>query len=178
MRRDASPIPDREKLLRGEPEALDKALKAIGNAPAGRGWHLFEGTTFPDATIITPDAVIVVEGKRTEAGPTLDTSWLSGRHQMWRHIEGAWSIRGSRRVFGFFLVEGDANGIPEIWKAGAALTLRVESLASSFPHLDPSEREELAACFLGVGTWQQVCAKFGIDFASLPDIVEQPPAES
>jgi len=173
LRHSSSELPLREALLKGEPGAREAALTALDSAPTGRGWHLFEGTTFPDATILTPDAVIVVEGKRTEAGPTLDTSWLSGRHQMWRHIEGAWNIRGSRRVFGFFLVEGDAAGVPEIWKAAAKATTQVESLASSFPHLDPAEREELAACFLGVGTWQQVCGTFGIDFSDLPDTVDQ-----
>lgn len=175
LRLDSSSHPDRDALLHGDEAALQQALAEIEARPAGRGWHLLEGTTFPDATILTPDAVIVVEGKRTEAGPTVDTSWLAGRHQIWRHIEGAWGIRGSRRVFGFFLVEELSGELPRLWVEAAHETLSAAALASSFPHLAQEEREELAACFLGVATWQQVCRTFGIDPSSLPDTTDDLP---
>ena len=176
LRHKSSSHADRDALLKGDPAALKKALADIEAHPSGRGWHLLEGTTFPDATLVTPDAVIVVEGKRTEAGPTTDTSWLAGRHQIWRHIEGAWGMRGARKVFGFFLVEDVSGGLPALWESAAKDAVSDAALSSSFPHLSGSERSELAACFIGVATWQQVCAAFGIDTATLPDTIDDPRA--
>ena len=176
LRHKSSSHADRNALLQGDQAMLTKALADISAHPTGRGWHLLEGTTFPDATLITPDAVIVVEGKRTEAGPTTDTSWLVGRHQIWRHIEGAWGMRGTRKVFGFFLVEEADGGLPALWEAAAQDAASEAALSSSFPHLSVDERLELAACFIGVATWQQVCAEFGIDPASLPDTIDDPRA--
>jgi hypothetical protein len=95
LRQKSSTLPKRHTLLQGDIAARDSALAALSTRAAGRGWHILEGATYPDVTIFTPQAIIVVEGKRTEAGPTLDTTWLAGRHQMWRHIEGAWCVRGS-----------------------------------------------------------------------------------
>lgn len=177
LRQPSSSHPDRAALLRGDKAKLRQALAEIEVQPDGRGWHLLEGTTFPDATIITTDAVIVVEGKRTEAGPTVDTSWLAGRHQIWRHIEGAWGIRGSRQVFGFFLVEEVAGEIPPLWVDAAREAVTESALSTSFPHLRKEEREALAACFLGVATWQQVCRSFDIDIALLPDTVDDLPSK-
>lgn len=172
LRQKSSSHAQRDALLRGEQALVKKALADIESRPSGRGWHLLEGTTFPDATIITPDAIIVVEGKRTEAGPTTDTSWLAGRHQIWRHIEGAWGMRGSRSVFGLFLVEEADGELPPLWNTAAHHTASEAALISSFPHLLAAERSALAKCFIGVGTWQQVCAEFGPDAASLPDTTD------
>jgi len=163
---------DRNALLQGDEAALRSALAAIETQPTGRGWHLLEGTTFPDATIVTRDAIVVVEGKRTESGPTLDTSWLAGRQQIWRHIEGAWEAREGRRVFGMFIVEGNGGSIPAVWSAAATQALEQSSLATSFPHRSQADIQELAGCFLGVSTWQRVCSHFGIDFAALPDTTD------
>ncbi len=176
LRHSSSQNASREALLRGDPNALAQALAAIEVAASGRGWHLLEGTTFPDATILTPDAIIVVEGKRTEAGPTLDTSWLLGRHQMWRHIEGAWEVRGRRRVIGFFLVEDVDGELPPLWRDAANATVSSAALESSFPHLEDVERQKLAACFAGVATWKHVCSAFDLEPASLPDTVADLPA--
>jgi hypothetical protein len=178
LRHSTSKNVTRNALLSADPSALEQALAAIESSPSGRGWHLLEGTTFPDATLFTPDAIVVVEGKRTEAGPTVDTSWLLGRHQMWRHIEGAWSIRGTRRVLGLFLVEAVNGELPEVWVTASEATYSPGALRSSFPHLDAMEREELAACFAGVATWQQVCAHFELDPRSLPDTVDDVPADA
>jgi hypothetical protein len=87
--------------------------------------------------IETPDALIVIEGKRTESGATIDTTWLTGRHQIWRHIDAAWEIRGRRQVFGFFIVEGeDPDGrLPFTdvtllaWPSAARRSIRVFRIA-------------------------------------------------
>lgn len=48
----------------------------LRSAGTGRGWHVLEGPTYPDVFVETRDALVVVEGKRTEAGPTTSTSGL------------------------------------------------------------------------------------------------------
>ena len=123
--------------------------------------------------IQTPDTLIVVEGKRTEPGPTVDTTWLSGRHQIWRHIDAASEVRGRRQVFGFLVVEGDGAGeaLPDVWRRACAETLSPTSVASSFPHRSAEECRAITACFLGGTTWQRLCTTLGIAFAELPDRV-------
>jgi hypothetical protein len=101
---------DRRALLDGDPKVVAKALDLLRAGSASRAWYIFEGPTFPDAVIETPDALVVIEGKRTEGGPTTSTKWLPGRHQMWRHIDAAWERRGRRRVYGMFIVEGETHG--------------------------------------------------------------------
>lgn len=153
----------RKALFQRDAEMIGKALAKIDQGLLTRGWHVLEGPTAPDVYIETADALIVIEGKRTEAGPTTNTTWLRGRHQMWRHIDAAWEIRGNRRVFGFFIVEGDADGaVPRHWQTAAQKTWSDEALTSSLPHRPPPEREELRRCFLGVTTWQRVVADFGL----------------
>src|ERR1700733_9989689 len=111
-------VPERTLLADGEPAVVARALHALRTSAAPKGWHLLEGPTVPDVLIETPDALVVIEGKRTEPGPTLDTTWLSGRHQIWRHIDAAWEIRGRRRVFGFFIVQSQDSdgGLPPHWR--------------------------------------------------------------
>ncbi|HEX7440750.1 MAG TPA: hypothetical protein VF319_11715, partial [Caldimonas sp.] len=159
----------RQLLLEYDPAAVAGALRLLRTDGGEGGWCIFEGQTFPDALLVTPDALIVVEGKRTEAGPTESTTWLTGRHQIWRHIDAAWEIRGRRHVFGLFIVEGDGSGdVPPVWRTAIQAALTPETLTSSFPHRGPEEREAIARCLLGVTTWQHVCTHFGIDFTSLP----------
>jgi hypothetical protein len=164
-------ILQRSLLARGDPETVDSALRALRSSGTRKGWHLLEGPTYPDAFVETPDALIVIEGKRTEAGPTVDTTWLSGRHQIWRHIDAAWEVRGRRQVFGFFVVEGTASGedLPDVWQKAYADTLAAACVASSFPHRSADECRAITSCFLGGTTWQRLCTTFGIAFAELPD---------
>ncbi len=164
----------RRRLVARDPEITEKALGLLRSDGTGKAWHVFEGPTYPDALLETPDAIIVVEGKRTESGPTTHTKWMPGRHQMWRHIDAAWEIRGRREVFGFFVVEGVEPvplEVPRVWREAAASTLFAESLEASLPHRGERERLGIQQAFLGVATWQQVCAHFGIDFEALPDTV-------
>jgi hypothetical protein len=122
---------------------------------------------------VTPDALIVIEGKRTEPTATTDTTWLRGRHQIWRHIDAAWEIRGRRAVYGFFIVEAapGETAVPQHWTDAAAACLTSDALRSSFPHRSEAEAKRISQCFLGVATWRQVCDRFRIDWRSLPDRV-------
>ena len=162
----------RQALLARDPSVTEEALRLLDGEKNSRAWYIFEGLTFPDALLVTPDALVVVEGKRTEPGPTTATTWLQGRHQIWRHIEAAWEIREARRVYGLFIVEGNGSAdVPELWKAAMRDATSPAVLASSFPHRTTEERQALANCMLGVTTWQCVCATFGIDYSKLPDKV-------
>lgn len=142
--------------------------------PKREGWHIFEGNTQPDVFIQTPDIVIVIEGKRTESGATKDTKWMPGRHQIWRHIDCAWEIKGRREVFGFFIVEGDrlSYEVPAIWMDETKATMSQETLVSSFPHRGPEEQRMIHRCFIGITTWQRICKEFGVDWKLLPDVSE------
>lgn len=163
----------RNRLFDRDPDTLREALDLIDRGRLTRGWHVFEGPTAPDVYIETPHVLVVIEGKRTEAGPTVDTEWMPGRHQMWRHIDAAWERRGGREVFGFFIVEGDAAGaIPPLWSQAARATLSEAAIESSFPHRNPDERAALRRCFLGVTTWQRVTDALGLPRSVLLDAVE------
>jgi len=158
-------------LLKGDHRAIGEALRALREGYASRGWFIFEGCTFPDAYIVTKDALIVIEGKRTEAGSTTITKWMPARHQIWRHIDAAWEIRGSRRVYGLFIVESPELEVPEPWRMVVRDTLAPTALEGSFPHRSAAETASISRCFLGVTTWRQVCARFALDFGALPDTV-------
>jgi hypothetical protein len=163
----------RQDLLRRNPQAVATALHALRNGYTERGWFIFEGRTVPDAYIVTTDALIVIEGKRTESAPTTYTKWMPGRHQIWRHIDAAWEIRGNRQVYGLFIVDGPGPDVPEIWRTAARATLLPPTLEASFPHRSAMETAEIARCFLGVTTWRQVCAKFEFSYDALPDTVSE-----
>jgi hypothetical protein len=171
----------RQKLWEGDPDTVAEALALLRtpqSSPRPVTWHILEGPTCPDAYLVTPDALIVVEGKRTEAGPTTDTTWMRGRHQMLRHIDAAWEIRGRRDVFGFFLVEADPSedpvNVPARWRDAASDTISPEAIARSLPHRGPEERAGIARSFVGVTTWQAIVQRFGLDAARVPprDITE------
>lgn len=64
----------RAKLWDADPTTVAEALHLLRTPRTSKAWHLLEGPTRPDAYIVTPDALIVIEGKRTEAGATTTTS--------------------------------------------------------------------------------------------------------
>jgi hypothetical protein len=162
---------ERARLLAGDTGTIATALGLLRSAGTGAAWHVFEGPSYPDAYIETPGALVVIEGKRTEHGPTTHTTWMGGRHQIWRHIDAAWEVRGRRAVFGLLLVEGahpDPFEVPAVWQEAAASALSAETLRCSFPHRGVEERAAIAQGFLGVATWQAVCRRFVLDFGALP----------
>lgn len=148
------------------------ALDGLQRDTSRGNWWVLEGSTYPDAVIETPDAIIVIEGKRTERKPTRRTTWMSTRDQMLRHMDGAWEVRGERRVLGFFILEADRGKLPAGWETVAADTVAQDMLANSLPHRSPDERAAIAAGFLGATTWQDVCIEFGLDAARLPETVD------
>ena len=172
--KDQSEVAARRRLLfERDPAMIMEALALLGTRPSGRGWHILEGQTYPDVFLKTPDALVVIEGKRTEAGPTTSTTWMPLRHQMLRHMDAAWEIRGDRRVYGFFIVEAKpgSHAVPSHWIQAAYDTVAPPSVSESLPHRSSSEREEIVQGFLGITTWQGVCTEFGLDPNDLPESV-------
>ena len=163
----------RQELINRSTERVREALGLLRHNPACEDWHIFEGASQPDVFIETPDVMMVVEGKRTEARPTRKTKWMAIRDQMLRHIDCAWEIRGSRHVIGLMVVEGvgDDTHVPTLWQAEAKETVEDETVRGSLPHRGPEEQQKIADCFIGVTTWQRVCAEFGLDWSKLPNTV-------
>ena len=144
-------------------------------------WYILEGPTYPDVFIETEGALVVIEGKRTERGPTTKTTWMKNRHQMLRHIDCAFEIRGRRSVYGFLLVEGNHESrgeIPEHWLAAADDTLSTEAVNGSLPHRSREEQKQISDCFLGVTTWQIVCDHFGVGWADVVGMATNGDAEN
>jgi len=164
----------RSEWIAGSEKARLEGLALLSNNPTGERWHIFEGPTQPDVFIQTPDLIIVIEGKRTEPGPTTFTKWMAVRHQMLRHIDCAWEVAGKRKIVGFFIVEGNGTDgeVPENWMEYAQQTMASSAVASSLPHRGPVEQLGIVSCFAGVTTWQRVCKTFNIDWAKLPDVAE------
>lgn len=153
----------RRRLAEGDPEAVENALVALRTEGVRRGWHVLERRSFPDAFVVTPDLLVVIEGKRTESTANTFLPWPAGRHQIWRHLDAAWETRGRREVVGMLIVEGDGAGeVPESWLAVARAAFTPQTLAGSFPHRSPEEREEIVRSFRGVTTWQTVVRRFGL----------------
>jgi hypothetical protein len=155
----------RRKLARGDSGCIKEALKNLRKNDADSGWYILEGMTQPDACIETPDAIVVVEGKRTENGPTTHTKFMDNRHQMLRHIDCAWEIRGTKRVFGLFIVEGNGGtDVPPEWREASISTISAEAVQGSLPHRSRDEQVGIRDAFLGITTWQRVCNEFNIPF--------------
>jgi len=149
----------RAALLAGELGVQTDALALLAHGAPALGWYVFEGRSRPDVYFETPDAIVVIEGKRTEPTATTATSWLRGRHQMLRHLDCAWERRGGKALFGFFIVEAtEAEGrVPTTWRAACATTVALETLEQSLPHRSAAEQKAIAGAFLGATTWQLVC---------------------
>jgi hypothetical protein len=121
----------------------------------------------------TSSGIVAIEGKRTEADVTTCTTWMPVRHQMLRHLDGAWDLRDDHRVVGLFIVEGDggreASTVPGHWIERCVTTVQREVLEASLPHRADAERSAIAAGYLGVTTWQAVCDALGVSYDGLPD---------
>ena len=56
----------RQRLAIGDPETIEHALRLLRTEGASRAWYIFEGPTCPDVYLVARDALVVIEGKRTE----------------------------------------------------------------------------------------------------------------
>jgi len=166
----ASPttVANRKRLLAQDPDAIAEALDGLASGRLGRRWYVLEGPSYPDVFIETPEALILVEGKYTEGGATTTTTWMTERHQMLRHLDGAWEIKGKRSVYGLFIVDaGVADApltVPEKWRKAAEATVDPNVLKTSLPHRqDPADRDRIGRSLVGITTWQAITAAFDLD---------------
>ena len=150
-------------LMRGDPHHVQDAHAGVNSRKLHQKWYVFESASHPDVYIETDRAIIVIEGKRTESGPTLSTSWMPVRHQMIRHLDGGLELAGERHLFGFFIVEGDQQrAVPTEWVQASKETISDQSLARGLPHRSAEQIAIIRTSFLGVTTWQALCAELGI----------------
>ena len=160
----------RRLLAERDPGVIAEARAALAQSRQGKAWYILEGRTSPDVYLVTPQALIVVEGKRTEAGPTTSTTWMAGRHQMLRHIDAAWEIRGDRAVYGMFIVEAlrGAEEVPDLWRRAAEDTCSDAAIHSSLPHRSLAYQEGIRRAMVGVTTWQRIVSRFQLPSSLLP----------
>lgn len=153
----------RAQLSAGSAKMVRDALRRLRDGYSDSAWFILEGLSRPDAYYESEDVILVVEGKRTEPKATEKTTWMRGRHQMLRHIDDTWEIRGRKAVVGMLIVEGsDHDGsIPDYWRDYSDSLSTPETIGSSLPHRGPEEQKQIADCYVGVATWQQVCSEFG-----------------
>ena len=90
-----APFPTGRNCSPGTRQPSPRRSAALGKETVPpRAWYVFEGQTSVDAYLCTSRYVVLVEGKRTESGPTTHTSWMEVRHQVLRNIDAAWNGRG------------------------------------------------------------------------------------
>jgi hypothetical protein len=167
----------RRRLVDRDPMTLEEALRSIERGASGRAWYVLEGPTQPDVYLASDEVIVIVEGTRTEAGPTTYTDWMPVRHQILRHLDAVWDIREGRRVYGLFIVEAEQEEgkarVSREWQQAVAATVSPEALERSLPHRQPEDRTAISDAFLGVTTWQAVCDRLGLPTEVLiPEVVE------
>lgn len=168
----------REALAGGDPEILSEALYHLRKIPAGKNvigkWFILEGPTYPDFFLETDTCILVVEGKRTEKYLESDTTWMSHRPQLIRHMDAAQVIANGRTVLSLLLVEGKADdpmSVPDKWAGALEQHIQPEMLALSLPHRSNSDRKKIVDGVLGIATWQRLCNEFSISWPLTVDDV-------
>ncbi len=175
-------VANRRRVIDRDADTMAAALKGLQTRRASpRAWYVLEGPSQPDAYLASDDIVIIVEGKRTEATLTTSTDWMRVRHQMLRHLDGAWEHRAGRRIYGLFIIEAEEGctlgEVSASWHKAVELTISDEVLKGSLPHRSSDERSQIASALLGVTTWQAVCEKFMLPREILiPEVLEHRPA--
>ena len=173
---------NRRRVVDRDADTLAGALKSLQERrPSRRAWYVLEGPSQPDVFLDTAEAVVVIEGKRTEPDLATSTAWMPVRHQMLRHLDAAWEHRQGRRIYGLFIVEAEEGtasvGPSSAWHQAVEMAIAEEVLEGSLPHRTPDERSQIAGALLGVTTWQVVCDEFQIPREVLiPEVFDDRPA--
>ena len=139
-------------------EAIKAGLKEIDNC-ARRGqypkrWFVLEGATKPDVFIETNKFCLIVEGKRTEGTPKIDTEWKRNRHQTVRHLEGLRHYVKQNKLcvpaYGIFIVrEQDRMKFNAIYNSLAPFE-------ESLPHAAAEEVIRIKEMYRGCLSWGDI----------------------
>lgn len=165
----------RTKLAAGDAGTIAEAISALRAGQRGKAWFVLEGDSKPDALLETAEAVLCIEGKRTEAKCTTSTQWMRRRSQLVRHMDAAMVRFPQKRILGLLIVEGDGDAdsvLPsQHWQDECKMAYEPAMLTASLPHRPVSEHHLIREGILGVTTWQAVCRALHIDWRSLPDVI-------
>lgn len=149
----------RRGLAQGEP-AKSKALEAIVRAGTlssdYSGWWCLEGPSHVDCALFAENAVIFIEGKRTEREPSKTTTFCTNRNQMARNLDCArrYGHDNGLDYYAMLVIEhADSSRTSAAKKVAGQLAL-------SLPHLSPSELQEAERHYLGFTTWKDLVDKF------------------
>ncbi len=149
---------DEVRRLDARKEATRKLLWN-GVSRSRHEWWAFEGPTSVDCFLETPEAVLLIEGKRTDTVATY-TDWCSSRHQIARNLEAAQSISKGKRYAVMVAAE-------------TVLDVSTAEIERGLPHMNPCERSFLAGHYIGCVTWRQICVEAHLSVEpdrDLPDI--------
>lgn len=139
---------------KGQTNLAKKFIKKLDDHKPQNGWFVFEGSSKPDVFIRTDNFLLVVEGKRTEAGPKIGTVWNPHRHQIIRHIENlrhfAQTKYKSLPCYGIFIVEESKVGQYDLDQY-----FHDKPYEESLRHLDGNFKG-IKDSYKGHLTWQQL----------------------
>lgn len=165
----------RTELANQHEETIAEALGKLEKGKRGRKWFVLEGESRPDALLETDEAVICIEGKRTEAGCTTHTTWMRCRSQLIRHMDAACDSFSGKRILGLLIVEGaggaDAVTPTQHWFEQCANQHVPTMIDGSLPHRNEEERRKIADGVLGVTTWQAVCKAHNLSWPPVPNVI-------
>ncbi len=116
-------------------------LALVGGRGSRRKWWAFEGFTEVDCALVTDRLLLFIEGKRTEAISN-STDWYPGRSQLVRNLE---AVRE--------LAEGRYAAVLLVTEHPVADEVRGDVVATSLPHLNAEQHEEVLSSYLGQTTW-------------------------
>jgi hypothetical protein len=131
-----------------------------------RAWWRLEGVTRVDCGLLTPSAVIFVEGKRTEMGPSKKVTWYEKRNQVLRVLDCASSFarRTDRQhYFVILVVERDLVEQDPVRRSEIQAVTSAEAVRGSLPHLTTEHRTEMLSHYLGMTTWQTIVESFDLE---------------
>ncbi len=134
-------------------------LSRLGPNNSKRRWWAFEGFTSADCYFETDKLVLLIEGKRFE-NVSSAVQWYPNRNQLVRNMEATYQAAAGKRFA--VLAVGE----------GAIEEVDLDTLTASLPHLTTNQRDELWSHYLGSTTWMAVCQATGVDYAQLPNTVD------
>ncbi len=157
----------REAFLENDKNVQMEALNALDkcqNTP-DRIWWRFEGVTKVDCALKTSNAVIFIEGKRTEQGASKDVLWYPNRNQVLRNLDCASEYAKVNRLKYFFVmvvVEKELFEKDNLRQKELKNIVNPQTIKDSLPHLSEDERIKLMSHYLGVTTWQDIVERFNL----------------